>query len=300
MALQNSKLVMIWRAVSELPKTSAKIAQATGWPKIGENSYAAMFDAGNLMVGYWVQQGLFDTLTKPSTTSLALKPRGASACGQASFSRMMLVSNPASEFVIRSAFPVNFITTAAGVGGPAEATAARVEDLKAMGSIVDDDGNYMAVEPVEAGAKLAAEAAPAAAPFVSYNRMVSNLDKSREFYGKVLGLTGVKSKAGQANFHVGHVTISLRKESAVGLVRSLHGSGRLNGDWALFAVDDIEKSAKELEKGGVRFPMGIEDSGHGRGAYFTDPDGHVLNLWQPPAKPDDIDYFPVLKRLLGK
>ena len=118
MALQNSKLVMIWRAVSELPKTSAKIAQATGWPKIGENSYAAMFDAGNLMVGYWVQQGLFDTLTKPSTTSLTLKPRGASACGQASFSRMMLVSNPASEFVIRSAFPVNFITTAAGVGGP--------------------------------------------------------------------------------------------------------------------------------------------------------------------------------------
>jgi predicted enzyme related to lactoylglutathione lyase len=67
----------------------------------------------------------------------------------------------------------------------------------------------------------------------------------------------------------------------------------------LFAVANIEGTALQLEKAGEKFPTGIEDSPHGRGAYFTDLDGHPLNLWQPPARSDDIDYFPVLNRLLG-
>jgi predicted enzyme related to lactoylglutathione lyase len=126
--------------------------------------------------------------------------------------------------------------------------------------------------------------------------MVSDLDNSHEFYGGVLGLTTDASCA----FVCGRVTIQLRRESAIGLVKSLNRMQRLMGDWAVFHVTDIETTAARLENRGVRFPSGIEDSQSGRIAYFNDPDGHSLNLWQPPGEPTEMNYFPVLTRLINR
>jgi len=320
--LTNSKLVMTWRSSSDLARSEAQIARTAKWPKIGSNAYATMFDGGNILVGFWVQKELFahQAATPPETRSLvSSRLTGNRSCGGLSLNPMLLVSNPASEFVLGTRDIAGFVPSLPGAPAGAPPPAAV--------SIVDDDGNFFAIHHTAAPPLPAADpgaapwsadpgVAPAApdpgaappagppaptvaSPLTGFNFMVSDLAASRKFYGGVLGLQPAQSPPNTGVFKSGRVTITLTQETAVGLVHSLNASGRLNADWLMFAVGNIEGTAVQLEKAGVKFPTGIEDSPHGRGAYFTDPDGHPLNLWLPPASSDDIDYFPVLNRLLS-
>jgi predicted enzyme related to lactoylglutathione lyase len=323
--LTNSKLVMTWRAVSDLAQAEAQVARTAKWPKIGSNSYAAIFDGGNILVGFWVQKELFANLTAtpPETRSLvATALAGNKCCGQISLSAMTLVSNPASAFVMGTHDIGGFVASAPAAPGSPPA------ELPTSVSLVDDDGNFLTVQhtaspavpdalPGAAPSSADPGAAPSSAdpgiappatgitapgvanPFTGFNFMVSNLAAAKKFYSTVLGLQAAPSSQNTAVFRSGRVTINLAQETAVGLVHSLNAAGRLNADWLMFAVANIEGTATQLERAGVKFPTGIEDSPHGRGAYFNDPDGHPLNLWQPPARSDDIDYFPVLNRLLS-
>ena len=74
-------------------------------------------------------------------------------------------------------------------------------------------------------------------------------------------------------------------------------------DSLVFHVRDIEETMEALRRRGVEFPNGIEKSSTGPLAYFNDPDGHLLAIWQAPARhtPDQsIDFHPVLKRILNE
>jgi hypothetical protein len=85
------------------------------------------------------------------------------------------------------------------------------------------------------------------------------------------------------------------------MVRSLKGRNLLR-DQLIFHTPDIQAETLNLTNLGVQFPLGIETSiSSGQVAYFNDPDGHNLWLWQPPQQFDPqmpIDYFPVLQRIL--
>jgi len=45
-------------------------------------------------------------------------------------------------------------------------------------------------------------------------------------------------------------------------------------------VDDLKASVNDLKKRGFEFSTEIEDGTTGRFAYFEDPDGNPLYLWQ--------------------
>ena len=274
--LTGSTLVMIWRTVSDLSSAERFATELLEWPKIGSDSYSVLYDAGNIMVGFWEQEKLLNLTRTSRSTLVATALSGERACGQLSLSRYVLVANPACELQ----FTTNLSRLTTAFGWPAAVPASQPDR-----AFVDKDGNYFSVS----------NSGSANNHVTAYNLMVSDLDVSVKFYSDVLGLVTDSSRA----FICGKVAIGLREETAIGLVKSLNRVQRLMGDWAVFHVTDIETTAARLENRGVSFPHGIEDSRFGRVAYFNDPDGHSLNLWEPPSEPAEINYFPVLTRLIN-
>ncbi len=110
---------------------------------------------------------------------------------------------------------------------------------------------------------------------------VTDLDRSKAFYGDTLGLTLLWETPVAARFRCGPATeLSIFKRPPVETVHTL----------AHFEVDDIEVVVKDLATKGVEFldysegPLTttghIAQLGPARGAWFRDPDGHTLGIRQ--------------------
>lgn len=108
---------------------------------------------------------------------------------------------------------------------------------------------------------------------------VTDLDRSRLFYGETLGLTLLWENPASVRYRVGdHSELSIFKRGGTDTAHTL----------AHFEVDDIEAAVRELESRGVTFldysegPLvttgHIAQIGPARGAWFTDPDGNTLGL----------------------
>jgi predicted enzyme related to lactoylglutathione lyase len=132
--------------------------------------------------------------------------------------------------------------------------------------------------------------------------MASDVSKSEAFYTDVVELPRLDGLENTASFDVGPSMLHLIPETTPRLVFSLRKTGRLHGDWLVFHTKDIEERVNRLSRLGAKFPQGIEESAIGRMAYFNDPDGYALVMWQPaddeslPMK--KINFFPVLNRIL--
>ena len=51
-------------------------------------------------------------------------------------------------------------------------------------------------------------------------------------------------------------------------------------------TEDVRKTFEELKKRGVRFLTDqVQTEQFGSVADFEDPDGYLLEIWQPPQKP---------------
>jgi predicted enzyme related to lactoylglutathione lyase len=292
--LTNAPAVMVWRRVADLGAATTFSTKALAWPRVGANEYGVVSDTGNVLVGHWAQGS---------------RPPGG-VCSELNFDKFGLVSNPGSELVAASR-NVNLAisgiraATKLPMRSPADGTT----------SFVDPAGNYTALirtqgvlkgpsaqklsSLLKTGVSGAAKSRALKNPVVGYTLLTTNLKASTKFYKSVLGLNVLDSAPDRVTFDVGTMILTLKPEPALGLVRSLNKSHRLEGDWLVFHVKDIEADMKALKRRGVTFPKGIEDSVHGRGAYFTDPDGHSFGLWRPPAKPQQIDYFPQLQRIMN-
>jgi predicted enzyme related to lactoylglutathione lyase len=266
---------MIWRTVTDLPSAEWFGSELLEWRRIGSDSYSVLYDAGNIMVGFWEQEKLLRCARSSRTTLVRTSLSGDRACGQLSLSPYLLTANPASELQFTCA---DLLRLSSEFGWPAPAEWGK--------PFVDRNGNFYSV----------AQAESLRHDVIGYTLMVSDIRESEHFYGRVLGL----ETEGDHVFSCGTITIRLRHETAIGLLASLNRMQRLMGDWVVFHVTDIETMAARLESRGVRFPCGIEDSRSGRIAYFNDPNGHSLNLWEPPDEPADINYFPVLTRLVNR
>lgn len=112
-----------------------------------------------------------------------------------------------------------------------------------------------------------------------------DLGRARKFYVDTLGLTVAEEQADEM-FRVGFAEGT---ELTVFRTRETAGSGHTEAGWE---VDDIEAVVANLRDAGVEFDEydlgdgmrtenGIIDLPDvGRGAFFRDPDGNVLSLFE--------------------
>lgn len=113
---------------------------------------------------------------------------------------------------------------------------------------------------------------------------VSDLDRAAKFYGDVLGLREVKAVVNESrSYECGAGTML-----EVYRTRASVGAGHTECGWA---VDDIDAVVAHLRGAGVTFDevdlgegistvAGIATLGEERAAWFRDPDGNVLGVFQ--------------------
>ncbi|WP_448380453.1 VOC family protein [Gloeomargarita sp.] len=115
---------------------------------------------------------------------------------------------------------------------------------------------------------------------------VNDLERSRHFYGELLGLTPVPRDMSFPGcwYELHGVQIHLIHQPHPPLPLADPDRWGRNPHLAL-AVTDLTQAAQELLSAG--YP--VQPSSSGRAAIFTqDPDGHVieLNQWEPEPRPD--------------
>jgi catechol 2,3-dioxygenase-like lactoylglutathione lyase family enzyme len=310
--LTDSPVVMVWRRVSALQRTKAFTDKVLRLPVVGEDPVSIMYDGGSTLVGYAI-----------SDVPASNDPVYA-ACSEIGLEEFYLQNNPASTLqFVPSDFSdaVRNLHEDRKLATPPE-SAASGELLR----FVDDDGNFntfykpsAAALRGDAGNKLASilrwnwaqrsgirnaaigpEIRPPQvhSPVVGIDLLVSDLQRSRRFYGETLGLTPLEVSDSEVKFDLGRVILTLRREPTNMLVQLLRKSGRLLGDWVVFHVDDIKATTAALKTRAVEFPAGIESSLIGDIAYFNDPDGYSLNIWKPSGRTKMIDFNPALQRIL--
>lgn len=135
---------------------------------------------------------------------------------------------------------------------------------------------------------------------IGFTLVVSDMKVSEKFYRETLGLSVLRQDE-KISFDAGPIILRIQPEKFLGQVKQQRDQ-KLLKDQLIFHVREIKKEYDFLTNRGVKFPGGIEGStSAGFVAYFPDPDGHNLWLWEPPTKftPDmPINYFPVLERIL--
>jgi catechol 2,3-dioxygenase-like lactoylglutathione lyase family enzyme len=109
---------------------------------------------------------------------------------------------------------------------------------------------------------------------------VTDLERSKAFYGDTLGLKLLWENPFSARFGVGGSELSIFKRAPTSTEHTL----------AHFEVDDVEAVVADLEAKGVEFldydegPLAttghIAQLGPARGAWFHDPDGNTLGIRQ--------------------
>ena len=110
-----------------------------------------------------------------------------------------------------------------------------------------------------------------------------NVDETRRFYEDVLGFSVLEEIPDGITYRTGSGRFTLYPSEAGGAAEhTLIG----------WYVDDIEKVVEDLAAAGVTFERydypdfstddkGIADFGGGkRGAWFKDPEGNILSVWQ--------------------
>jgi catechol 2,3-dioxygenase-like lactoylglutathione lyase family enzyme len=110
-----------------------------------------------------------------------------------------------------------------------------------------------------------------------------DIEKTRRFYEDVLGFPVAQESPGGITYQSGGGQFNLYPTQFAGTAQhTLIG----------WLVDDIEATIDDLESKGVTFEQydypdlktdakGIADFDGEKGAWFMDPEGNILSLWQP-------------------
>ena len=118
---------------------------------------------------------------------------------------------------------------------------------------------------------------------------VSDLDRSREFYGRLFGSDPVLDEDAGAFYHV---VYALEDGSLFGLHThptpnehpefSEYRSGLDHVAFGVGSRADLEKWASRLEELGIKHG-GVVDAPYGSGLSFRDPDNIALEFFAPPS-----------------
>jgi catechol 2,3-dioxygenase-like lactoylglutathione lyase family enzyme len=114
---------------------------------------------------------------------------------------------------------------------------------------------------------------------------VSDMRRAGEFYEDKLGLTAAGDEPD------GGRTYRCGESTTLHVFPSPGGAGKSEATLAAWAVDDVGRVVDQLTASGVTFERygdgpittderGIAVLGDGKGAWFKDPDGNVLALFQ--------------------
>ena len=106
--------------------------------------------------------------------------------------------------------------------------------------------------------------------------MVSNVEKLLAFYKETLGFE-VRENYGSkyAEVQTDGFVIGLHLKNS-----SQENNSPTSNMMIGLRVEDLENSMKELKSKDVTFSTPIEDGAAGKFAYFEDPEGNQLYLWQ--------------------
>ena len=104
---------------------------------------------------------------------------------------------------------------------------------------------------------------------------VKDTQRSIRFYHDVLGLSTIETFPDGALLNGGGVLLGIHKEE--GDRKSKPGGTVMN-----LTAKDIKAAHGELQKRGIKFLTEIQKDSFGQVVSFRDPDGYLLELWQPP------------------
>jgi lactoylglutathione lyase len=106
---------------------------------------------------------------------------------------------------------------------------------------------------------------------------VHDMAAAHEFYSGKLGIRETFAGDGKtwAAMRVGEKTLMLVSAHEFGS-KPGHGAG------VLFTVRDLDGTVAELRKRGVEVKKQMDVPNGGRAAYFYDPDGNSLGIFEPP------------------
>jgi len=109
---------------------------------------------------------------------------------------------------------------------------------------------------------------------------VSDMDRSRDFYGRVLGLNEISGDDSVAAFSTGKTMLVVYKSDFAGTNKAnavVWGVGAKIAD----IVGDLAGKGVAFEhypEMGMAYADGIHSSGDFKAAWFKDPDGNILHL----------------------
>lgn len=108
---------------------------------------------------------------------------------------------------------------------------------------------------------------------------VSDLDKAESFYGGTLGLEAQRDGGGGVFYKSGSSGVFIYPSSSAGTNKATY---------AAWSVDNVEEVVKALKDKGVKFEQyddlpgtregDIHIMGPIKSAWFSDPDGNILNI----------------------
>lgn len=111
-----------------------------------------------------------------------------------------------------------------------------------------------------------------------------DIDSTRKFYEGVLGLEIVRETPAGITYRAGDSTLSLYPTQFAGTAQHTLGG---------FVVGDVQAAVADLRARGVTFEEydmpglktvdGIAELEGEKGAWFKDPEGNILSVYQPSA-----------------
>ncbi|HUJ20094.1 MAG TPA: VOC family protein [Bryobacteraceae bacterium] len=123
---------------------------------------------------------------------------------------------------------------------------------------------------------------------------VGNLERARDFYGRVFGFEELEVSEDGCVLMVGKVQVFLLVTAAKALIASRTPGGTVppclaapreavGAGHMAFAVTaaDLDAWRAHLEREGVQVESEVAWQGGARSLYFRDPDGHLLELATP-------------------
>ena len=107
---------------------------------------------------------------------------------------------------------------------------------------------------------------------------VKDLDKSVEFYNKILGMPIKNQRENWVDLGQGGALLSLHPA----LESSPHlGTSMDNGVLIGLLVGDVSSAVDELKSKNVRIHRDIQERGAGKNAVILDPDDYMISLFEP-------------------
>ncbi len=137
-----------------------------------------------------------------------------------------------------------------------------------------------------------------------------DLEESKRFYKDVVGLKILEEgrKDSGVHFDLGNIRLSLLQMNS----SKNEPSGTKPSspsDHLVFVVENhIETVCADLVKRGVKLrPKKILEDSAGKAGWFEDPDGHMIELWQPPKRDSKnfkdvemlVDHYESMSRALA-